>query len=86
MHFFKLAGKMTKKRKKYTGKKKFFKLAGKMTKKKNIKKKYWSRLDSNHCASGYWITRKVSKDAKIRNRYNQVPHMTQDTNGKVINL
>ena len=25
----------------------------------------------------------VSKDAKIRNRYNQVPHLTQDTNGKV---
>ena len=28
---------------------------------------------------------KVSKGAKIRNRYNQVPHLTQDTNGKVIN-
>ena len=27
---------------------------------------------------------KVSKGAKIRNRYNQVPHLTQDTNGKVI--
>ena len=26
---------------------------------------------------------KVSKVAKIRNRYNQVPHLTQDTNGKV---
>ena len=26
---------------------------------------------------------KVSKDAQIRNRYNQVPHLTQDTNGKV---
>ena len=25
----------------------------------------------------------VSKDAKIRNRYNQVPYLTQDTNGKV---
>ena len=25
----------------------------------------------------------VSKGAKIRNRYNQVPHPTQDTNGKV---
>ena len=23
--------------------------------------------------------------AKIRNRYNQVPHLTQDTNGKVTN-
>ena len=27
----------------------------------------------------------VSKGAKIRNRYNQVPHLTQDTNGKVAN-
>ena len=26
---------------------------------------------------------KVSKGAKIRNRYSQVPHLTQDTNGKV---
>ena len=28
---------------------------------------------------------KVSKVAKIRNRYNQVPHLTQDTNGEVTN-
>ena len=28
---------------------------------------------------------KVSKGAKLRNRYNQVPHLTQDTNGKVTN-
>ena len=28
---------------------------------------------------------KVSKGAKIKNRYNQVPHLTQDTNGKVTN-
>ena len=27
----------------------------------------------------------VSKGAKIRNRYNQVPNLTQDTNGKVTN-
>ena len=27
----------------------------------------------------------VSKGATIRNRYNQVPHLTQDTNEKVIN-
>ena len=27
----------------------------------------------------------VSKGAKIRNRNNQVPHLTQDTNGKVTN-
>ena len=31
------------------------------------------------------ITLKVSNGAKIRNRYNQVPHLTQDTNGKVTN-
>ena len=28
---------------------------------------------------------KVSNGAKIRSRYNQVPHLTQDTNGKVTN-
>ena len=28
---------------------------------------------------------KVSKGANIRNRYNQVPHLTQDTNGKMTN-
>ena len=27
----------------------------------------------------------LSKGANIRNRYNQVPHLTQDTNGKVTN-
>ena len=27
----------------------------------------------------------VRKGAKIRKRYNQVPHLTQDTNGKVTN-
>ena len=31
------------------------------------------------------ICLKVSKGAKIRKRYNQVPHLTQDTNGKVTN-
>ena len=37
----------------------FFKSAGKMTKKitKNGEK-YWSCLDSNHCAPGCWIARK----------------------------
>ena len=34
---------------------------------------------------GVTINNKVSKGAKIRNRYNQVPHLTQDTNGKVTN-
>ena len=28
---------------------------------------------------------KVSKGAKIMNHYNQAPHLTQDTNGKVTN-
>ena len=28
---------------------------------------------------------KLSKGAKIRNRYNQVPHLTQDTNEKATN-
>ena len=31
------------------------------------------------------ILNRVSKDAKIRSRYNEVPHLTQDTNGKVTN-
>ena len=26
---------------------------------------------------------KISKGAKIRNRYNQVPHLTQDTKSKL---
>ena len=30
-------------------------------------------------------TLRVSKGAKIRNRYNPVPHLTQDTNGQVTN-
>ena len=35
--------------------------------------------------SKFQVGLKVSKGAKIRNRYNQVPHLTQDTNGKVTN-
>ena len=35
--------------------------------------------------SVYQALAKVSNGAKIRNRYNQVPHLTQDTNGKVTN-
>ena len=31
------------------------------------------------------VNTKSNKVAKIRNRYNQVPHLTQDTNGKVTN-
>ena len=31
------------------------------------------------------LLNKVSKGVKIRNRYNQVPHLTKDSNGKVTN-
>ena len=31
------------------------------------------------------LLKKVSKGAKIRYRYKHVPHLTQDTNGKVAN-
>ena len=31
------------------------------------------------------LSSNVKKGAKIRNRYNQVPHQPQDTNGKVTN-
>ena len=33
------------------------------------------------CFGGCYVL-KISKGANIRNRYNQVPHMTQDTNGE----
>ena len=36
-------------------------------------------------SNGTNLYNKVSKGAKIRNRYNQVPDLTQDTNGKVTN-
>ena len=42
----------------------------------------------NQCIiqTAVWMySKKVSNGAKIRNRYNQVPHLTQDTNGKVTN-
>ena len=53
-----------------------------------------SALDFNYLHAGYFLVVvlsfkinifKVSKGAKIRNRYNQVQHLTQDTNGKVTN-
>ena len=46
---------------------------------------YISQLIRLARASSYVADFKVSKVAKIRNRYNQVPHLTQDTNGKVTN-
>ena len=45
-------------------------------------------LNSKHRHIRYGLSpfhTKVSKGAKIRNRYNLVPHTTQDTNGKVTN-
>ena len=42
-----------------------------------------SRFDEDRICTDLYT--KVSKVAKIRNRYNQVPHLTQDTNGKVTN-
>ena len=42
-----------------------------------------SDFDSTSVLEG--LPGKVSKGAKIRNQYNQVPHLTLDTNGKVTN-
>ena len=39
------------------------------------------KYQNHSCESFCYV--KVSKGAKIRNRYNQVPHLTQDTDGKV---
>ena len=49
---------------------------------KNIVRVSWDRVQ-DILNLVLWF--KISKDAKIRNRYNQVPHLTQDTNGKVTN-
>ena len=38
---------------------------------------------TNICLSLFAHSTKVSKKANIRNWYNQVPHLTQDSNGKV---
>ena len=50
----------------------------------------WLKINFLKCISCFYTLGnctqyKVSKDAKIRNRYNQVPHLTHDTNGKVTN-
>ena len=37
------------------------------------------------CSIVLKLLKKVEKGAKIRNRYNHAPHLTQDTNGKVTN-
>ena len=56
---------------------------------------HWFKTQQRHCVVALskrlypqlstGSTEEVSKVAKIRNRYNQVPHLTQDTNGKVTN-
>ena len=43
------------------------------------------RKEGDDLMTCFVIHVKVSYGAKIRNRYNQVPHLTQDTNGKVTN-
>ena len=45
----------------------------------------WWYIDSLNQPPADLAALKVSNGAKIRNRYNQVPHLTQDTNGKVTN-
>ena len=39
---------------------------------------------SNARARYMYCLCRVSKGAKVRNRYNQVPHLTQDTNGHIL--
>ena len=49
--------------------------------------KWYVTFEPQHEISNNVVCRtsKVSKGAKIRDRYNQVPHLTQDTKGKVTN-
>ena len=54
---------------------------------KSIKWKCGETFQGRHAAQtkNKTLTIKVRKGAKIRNRYSQVPHLTQDTNWKVTN-
>ena len=54
---------------------------------KQIYKHFYHMRDGRHTKSSQNATShiRVSKGATIRNRYNQVPHLTQDTNWKVTN-
>ena len=45
----------------------------------------WKLISICRHVFGEFGISKVSKGAKISNRYNQVPYLTQDTNGKVTN-
>ena len=53
----------------------------------NTRREVFSRPGQNNKKVEPWCakSKKVSKGAKIRNRYNKAPHLTQDTNGKVTN-
>ena len=44
-----------------------------------------ARMIAKVCRVKEKLQKKVNKGAKIRNRYNQVPHLTKDTNEKVTN-
>ena len=55
--------------------------------KKKIKIQYFQKFVNISSKQNFncLVLFKVSKGAKVRNRYDQVPNLTQDTNGKVIN-
>ena len=50
---------------------------------KDFKMLTFSQIGLIYKQTGQMLGIKVRKRAKIRNRYNQSPHLTQDTNGKV---
>ena len=59
----------------------------KLLKEKEDTVKLQNDINPLGCCAWKWGTRfQVSKGAKIRNRYNQVPHLTQDTNGKTVEI
>ena len=51
----------------------------------DLSKQYFELQRTVALNSDRTIVHVVNKGAKIRNRYNQVPHLTQDTNGKATN-
>ena len=48
-----------------------------------IQNAHSAKCNAGRIAILQWFPIKVSKGAKIKNRYNQLPHLTQDTNLKV---
>ena len=48
-------------------------------------KHFLNSVDESTVIQNTDVCLKVSKGAKIRNRYNQAPNLSQDTNGKVTN-